>query len=122
MYIYIYVCELIGVYIHYISILEFVSNCACIYYAFFTKELLLFFTRLYKYGQTFMHNTFESDTVDKNDSPKRSEPVLWDRTEIWRNLPELSYKEFMETDDGLFTWLDMFYKVRRTGSFINSCI
>ncbi|KAF2358772.1 protein of unknown function DUF971 [Trinorchestia longiramus] len=65
---------------------------------------------LFKYGQSFMHNSFESDSVDKDLHPVRAEPELWGRTEIWKSLPELSYKEFNETEEGLFTWLNMFYK------------
>ncbi|XP_064114241.1 gamma-butyrobetaine dioxygenase-like isoform X1 [Macrobrachium nipponense] len=65
---------------------------------------------LFKYGQSFMHNNFESDTTDMELHTARPEYELWDRTTIWANFPELSYKEFIETESGLCTWLDMFYK------------
>ncbi|KAK7072111.1 hypothetical protein SK128_005471 [Halocaridina rubra] len=65
---------------------------------------------LYKYGQSFMHNNFASDSIDMEMHPKRPEYELWDRTVIWGNFPELSYNEFMETETGLYTWLNMFYK------------
>lgn len=65
---------------------------------------------LFKYGQSFMHNSFASDTVDMDLHPMRPEYELWDRTMIWSNFPEISYNEFMETDSGLYSWLDLFYK------------
>lgn len=67
--------------------------------------------RLYKYGQSFMHNIFESDLVDVDQVSQRPEMELWDRTTIWTNFPEMSYKEMMETDSGLMQWLDLFYRV-----------
>ncbi|KAA0191833.1 hypothetical protein HAZT_HAZT010520 [Hyalella azteca] len=66
---------------------------------------------LFKYGQSFMHNAFEMDNAEKEGLPVRSEPELWDRTDIWKNLPELSYNEFKNSEEGLFTWLDMFHKI-----------
>ncbi|XP_042878598.1 gamma-butyrobetaine dioxygenase-like isoform X1 [Penaeus japonicus] len=65
---------------------------------------------LFKYGQSFMHNNFASDTVDMDLLPQRPEMELWDRTSIWASFPELSYNEFMETEGGLADWLDMFYR------------
>ncbi|KAH7953218.1 hypothetical protein HPB49_006188 [Dermacentor silvarum] len=35
---------------------------------------------------------------------------FWDRVSIWKSFPEVSYKEFMETDDGLYRWLDCMHK------------
>ncbi|GLH11188.1 MIP04111p [Gryllus bimaculatus] len=46
---------------------------------------------LYRYGQSFIHENFESEGND--DHPKRLPVVLWDRTEIWKSLPEISYNE-----------------------------
>ncbi|XP_076058751.1 gamma-butyrobetaine dioxygenase-like isoform X2 [Oratosquilla oratoria] len=65
---------------------------------------------LYKYGQSFMHNTFETDSVDMEHPPLRPELELWDRTTVWANFPEMSYNEFKGSEAGLRTWLDMFYK------------
>lgn len=67
--------------------------------------------RLYKYGQSFMHNIFESDLVDVDQVSQRPEMELWDRTTIWASFPEMSYKEMMESDSGLKQWLDLFYRV-----------
>ena len=60
-----------------------------------------------------MHNNFESDNIDMEMHVARPEYEIWDRTSIWANFPELSYNEFMETESGLSTWLDMFYKVSK---------
>ncbi|XP_050704041.1 gamma-butyrobetaine dioxygenase-like isoform X2 [Eriocheir sinensis] len=65
---------------------------------------------LLKYGQSFTHNSFGSDSMDVETVPLRSDIELWDRTTIWSNFPELSYTEMMESDSGLRRWLDMFYK------------
>lgn len=65
---------------------------------------------LFKYGQSFMHNNFACDSMNIEMHPRRPEYELWDRTMIWANFPELSYNEFMESDRGLYTWLDMFYR------------
>ncbi|KAK4316303.1 hypothetical protein Pmani_012523 [Petrolisthes manimaculis] len=65
---------------------------------------------LHKYGQSFMHNSFESDMVDVDQVYQRPEMELWDRTTIWANFPEMSYKEMMESDNGLRQWLDLFYR------------
>lgn len=43
--------------------------------------------------------------------PMRPELKLWNRAEVWANFPELSYNEFMESEEGLRTWLEMFYQV-----------
>lgn len=67
--------------------------------------------RLHKYGQSFMHNNFESDLVDVDQVSQRPEMELWDRTTIWAKFPEMSYKEMMESDNGLMQWLDLFYRV-----------
>nr|CAD7258918.1 unnamed protein product [Timema shepardi] len=63
---------------------------------------------LYRYGQSFMHETFDSDSTENH--PDQPQIVLWDRTEIWKNFPEISYNEVMESDEGLKAWLEMFYK------------
>lgn len=81
---------------------------------FIRRNYFVALLRLFKYGRSFMHNTFELDTVDKEGMPVRSELVLWDRTTIWNQLPELSYNEFAGSEGGLHTWLDMFHKVRKS--------
>ncbi|CAG2053397.1 unnamed protein product [Timema podura] len=63
---------------------------------------------LYRYGQSFMHETFDSDSTENH--PDQPQIVMWDRTEIWKNFPEISYNEVMESDEGLKAWLEMFYK------------
>nr|CAD7460450.1 unnamed protein product [Timema tahoe] len=63
---------------------------------------------LYRYGQSFMHETFDSDSTENH--PDQPQIIMWDRTEIWKNFPEISYNEVMESDEGLKTWLEMFYK------------
>ncbi|MCL4116511.1 UNVERIFIED_CONTAM: hypothetical protein GTU68_031706, partial [Idotea baltica] len=65
---------------------------------------------LYKYGQSFIHNNFASDSVDMENTPMRPELKLWNRAEVWETFPELSFNEFMESEEGLRTWLEMFYK------------
>ncbi|KAK8748261.1 hypothetical protein OTU49_016393 [Cherax quadricarinatus] len=65
---------------------------------------------LYKYGQSFMHNNFASDSLDMELLTQRPEFELWDRTTIWSSFPEMSYNEIMESDNGLAQWLEMFYK------------
>ncbi|XP_045103370.1 gamma-butyrobetaine dioxygenase-like isoform X3 [Portunus trituberculatus] len=65
---------------------------------------------LLKYGQSFMHNNFESDNIDVDIMSLRPEIEPWDRTTIWANFPELSYTEMMESDNGLREWLEIFYK------------
>ena len=35
---------------------------------------------------------------------------LWDRTQIWKSLPEISYQEVMESREGLALWLEMFQR------------
>ncbi|XP_037276727.2 gamma-butyrobetaine dioxygenase-like [Rhipicephalus microplus] len=60
---------------------------------------------LYQNARSYMMN---ADT-DENHSPLP--PMeFWDRVSIWKNFPEVSYKEFMETDDGLYRWMDCMYK------------
>lgn len=63
---------------------------------------------LYRYGQSFVHETFESESDGHHIS--RPPLVLWDRTEIWKNLPEISYNEVVSSEGGLRSWLEMFYK------------
>ncbi|XP_046394006.1 gamma-butyrobetaine dioxygenase-like [Ischnura elegans] len=63
---------------------------------------------LYKYGQSFMHETFESESHDTH--PNRPPIILWDRTSIWKQFPEISYNEVMDSDEGLKTWLEMVHK------------
>lgn len=64
-----------------------------------------------------MHNIFESDLVDVDQVSQRPEMELWDRTTIWANFPEMSYKEMMESDNGLMQWLDLFYRVNIASLF-----
>ncbi|KAG0713455.1 Gamma-butyrobetaine dioxygenase [Chionoecetes opilio] len=65
---------------------------------------------LLKYGQSFMHNNFESDNKDVDVMSLRPDIELWDRTTIWSDFPELSYVEMMESDHALRQWLEIFYK------------
>ncbi|KAG0413944.1 hypothetical protein HPB47_008897 [Ixodes persulcatus] len=61
---------------------------------------------LYKYGRSYMLDS------DNKDDPRAALPPqeLWDRVSIWKSMPEVSYKEFMSTDDGLYRWLDLMHK------------
>ncbi|XP_022242920.1 trimethyllysine dioxygenase, mitochondrial-like, partial [Limulus polyphemus] len=61
---------------------------------------------LYKYGRCFTMETFHNE----KDQVKLPPLEVWDRVSIWRNMPEISYKEMMETGDGLHAWLEMIYK------------
>lgn len=63
---------------------------------------------LLKYGDCFIRNHFESPAEDH--VARRPPLTLWDRTTIWNHLPEMSYTEFMESPNGLVSWLEMFYK------------
>jgi len=63
---------------------------------------------LLKYGNCFMENHFKSPADDH--VVRRPPLTLWDRTTIWNHLPEMSYTEFMESPNGLVSWLEMFYK------------
>lgn len=61
---------------------------------------------LYKYGRSFAMDTFDSG-YEHIHLPNIE---LWDRVAIWRNIPEISYREVMETNHGLRSWLEMIYK------------
>jgi len=63
---------------------------------------------LIKYGNCFGHNNFKTPGEDHID--KRPPLTLWDRTTIWNKMPEMSYAEFMESDNGLLLWLEMFHR------------
>lgn len=80
------------------------------------------FCRLYKYGQSFIHNNFGSDSMDMEHPPKRPSLRLWNRAEVWEKFPELSYNEFMESEEGLRLWLEMFYTVIYIGVTQNSTV
>lgn len=60
---------------------------------------------LYRNARSYMLNP---DTSEPH-SPLPCE-VHWDRVSIWKSFPEVSYKEFMNTDDGLYRWLDCMHK------------
>ncbi|RXG62471.1 Gamma-butyrobetaine dioxygenase, partial [Armadillidium vulgare] len=60
--------------------------------------------------ESFIHNNFGTDAIDMEHLPMRPELKLWNRAEVWANFPELSYNEFMESEEGLRTWLEMFYQ------------
>ncbi|KAH6935149.1 hypothetical protein HPB50_003541 [Hyalomma asiaticum] len=60
---------------------------------------------LYQNARSYMMNP---DT-DDHQSPLPG-MVFWDRVSIWKNFPEVAYKEFMDTDDGLYRWLDCMHK------------
>lgn len=60
---------------------------------------------LYRNARSYMMNP---DT----DEPQHQLPPMefWDRVSIWKSFPEVSYREFMDSDDGLYRWLDCMYK------------
>ena len=63
---------------------------------------------LLRYGQCFIQENF---ACGEDDNPNRRPPmVLWDRTTIWNNFPEISFQEFMESKNGLTLWLEMFHR------------
>ena len=72
------------------------------------KLIILDHFRLIKYGNCFGHNNFKTPGEDHID--KRPPLTLWDRTTIWNKMPEMSYAEFMESDNGLLLWLEMFHR------------
>lgn len=61
---------------------------------------------LYRNGRSYMLDSFLDDQV----TPKLPPLELWDRISIWKSMPEVSYKEFMSSDDGLYRWLDLMYR------------
>jgi len=65
---------------------------------------------LFKYGQSFINKTFEADSTDREVHPARAMPLLWDKEHISANKPEVSYEEFMGSEEGLLKWLDCFHK------------
>lgn len=64
---------------------------------------------LLKYGKCFIEDSFVSGS-EQDIVHKRPPLTLWDRTNIWKNLPEISYAEVMESDKGLSLWLEMFHR------------
>lgn len=79
------------------------NSLLCLHYVLFSK------IRLVRYGQCFVKENFTSATEDEF-SPPKPRITLWDRTTIWKNFPELSYTEFMESEGGLLLWLEMFHR------------
>ena len=67
------------------------------------------YDRLLKYGKCFIEDSFVSGS-EQDIVHKRPPLTLWDRTLIWKNLPEISYAEVMESDRGLSLWLEMFHR------------
>ncbi|XP_064480539.1 gamma-butyrobetaine dioxygenase-like isoform X2 [Ornithodoros turicata] len=61
---------------------------------------------LYKNARSYMLDSFHKAASSSKPPPLE----LWDRVSIWKNMPELSYKEFMTTEEGLFRWLDLVYR------------
>lgn len=61
---------------------------------------------LHKYGRSFTMDTF--DTGHEHVHLPKVE--YWNRVQIWKNVPEISYREAMTTDHGLRNWLEMIYK------------
>uniref|UniRef100_T1IZY7 Gamma-butyrobetaine dioxygenase n=1 Tax=Strigamia maritima TaxID=126957 RepID=T1IZY7_STRMM len=64
------------------------------------------------YGAAWLHKhglCFAQDTFDLSEETVHfKEPsVMWDRTAIWKNFPEISYREVMEKDEGLALYLQM---------------
>ncbi|XP_013786586.1 uncharacterized protein LOC106470568 [Limulus polyphemus] len=61
---------------------------------------------LYKYGRRLGTEAFHNE----KDQVQLPPLEVWDRVSIWKNIPEISHKEVMETTNGLHTWLEMIYK------------
>ena len=73
----------------------------------FLKHLPLI--RLLRYSRCFVEDNFAS--AGENELASQRPPLtLWDRTTIWKKLPEISYAEFMESERGLALWLEMFHR------------
>lgn len=66
-------------------------------------------SRLLRHGRCFVEDNFAS-AGDEERISQRPPLTLWDRTTIWKNLPEISYTEVMESDRGLMLWLEMFHR------------
>ncbi|CAG0886700.1 unnamed protein product, partial [Darwinula stevensoni] len=64
---------------------------------------------LYRYGQSFMHDTFEGQ-LDVETGGLRPPVETWDRTRIWKHFPEIAYEEFQSSEEGLKRWLELVYK------------
>lgn len=62
---------------------------------------------LHKHGQCFARDAFD---VNEEHVHVRPPLELWDRTAIWKRFPDVSYHELMQSDEGLFRWLDMLHK------------
>ncbi|GAB6022827.1 hypothetical protein CHUAL_006923 [Chamberlinius hualienensis] len=65
---------------------------------------------LHKYGQCFAQDSFDIGSSHGEGFHLRPPIQLWDRTKIWKFLPEISYREVMDSDEGLKTWLEMIHK------------
>jgi len=66
---------------------------------------------LYRYGQCFMHDTFSAPSQMEEEGVHPRPPLrLWNRYSINKSLPEMQFDEFMDSDEAMFRWLDMFYK------------
>ncbi|XP_076351037.1 gamma-butyrobetaine dioxygenase-like [Tachypleus tridentatus] len=61
---------------------------------------------LCKYGRHLGTEVFPNE----RDQVKLPPLEVWDRVSIWKNMPEISHKDVMETTDGLHAWLEMIYK------------
>ena len=58
-----------------------------------------------------MHDTFSAPAALEEDGTWTRPPLtLWNRYIIQKRLPEVDYHEFIESDEALFKWLEMFYK------------
>lgn len=62
-----------------------------------------------RYGKCFIEENFASGGEEET-IHQRPPLILWDRTTIWKNLPEISYSEVVESDKGLALWLEMFHR------------
>lgn len=65
--------------------------------------------RLLRNSRCFDEDNFSSAGDDEHKT-LRPPLTLWDRTTIWKNLPEISYSEVMESEQGLALWLEMFHR------------
>lgn len=64
---------------------------------------------LHRYGLFFTEDGSKVGT-DVEYARRRPELQLWDRVQIWKKLPEISWQEFMDSDDGLRTWLELMHR------------
>lgn len=66
--------------------------------------IFLRYHRLHKYGKGFELDIY--DTVHNNLPPM----LTWNGEQIKKIKPEITYKEVMETEEGLNKWLELMYK------------